>query len=367
MSRLYANNAVGTLLNAALTTDTTLTLQAGQGVKFPTITAGNTFLMTLIGLTSGVESSWEIVSVTARATDVLTVVRAQEGTVAAAWAIGTGAELRFTAGAAQATSAKDDTGGYAGLTLFSINFKNALNTFTSLFSNTNTAARTYTFPDRTGTIADNTDLATKLNLAGGTLTGALNYAPINAIASAATTNLAAATSNAISITGSVTITALGTLAAGAERAVTFAAALTLTHNAVSLILPGAANILTAANDTAYFISQGAGNWLCTGYQRASGAGLTGAGLTDVFVTAITQTATAGNYYWLKNAALTAVTLPASPIEGNAAIGVKAANGLTTNTIDPGANTIEGQAGVLTINNLAVPVVLQFVNGSWRFK
>ena len=56
---------------------------------------------------------------------------------------------------------KDVTGGYAGLTLFKINFKNALDTFTSFFTNANTAERTYTFQDRDGTIADDTDLAGK--------------------------------------------------------------------------------------------------------------------------------------------------------------------------------------------------------------
>ena len=38
-------------------------------------------------------------------------------------------------------------------------FRNVANTFTSLFTNTATAARTYTFQDRNGTIADNTDIA----------------------------------------------------------------------------------------------------------------------------------------------------------------------------------------------------------------
>lgn len=47
----------------------------------------------------GIESSWEIVKVTARSTDSLTVVRAQEGTSAASWASGSKAELRLTAGA----------------------------------------------------------------------------------------------------------------------------------------------------------------------------------------------------------------------------------------------------------------------------
>jgi len=59
------------------------------------------------------------------------------------------------------TANKDVSGGYVGLTLFKINFKNVLNTFTSFFTNSNTAARTYTFQDRDGIIADDTDLATK--------------------------------------------------------------------------------------------------------------------------------------------------------------------------------------------------------------
>jgi hypothetical protein len=43
---------------------------------------------------------------------------------------------------------KDASNGYVGLTLFKINFKNVANTFTSFFTNTNTASRTYTFPDK---------------------------------------------------------------------------------------------------------------------------------------------------------------------------------------------------------------------------
>ena len=60
-------------------------------------------------------------------------------------------------------SNKDSSNGYVGLTSFKINFKNVANTFTSFFTNTNTASHTYTFQDRNGIIADDTDLATKLN------------------------------------------------------------------------------------------------------------------------------------------------------------------------------------------------------------
>jgi hypothetical protein len=64
-----------------------------------------------------------------------------------------------TANAAIPTATKDATGGVAGLTLFKINFRNALNTFTSFFTNANTAARTYTFQNKSGTIADTADIA----------------------------------------------------------------------------------------------------------------------------------------------------------------------------------------------------------------
>lgn len=61
------------------------------------------------------------------------------------------------------TSNKEASGGYAGLTLFKINFRNVANSFTSFFTNSNTAARTYTFQDRNGIIADDTDLGLKVS------------------------------------------------------------------------------------------------------------------------------------------------------------------------------------------------------------
>ncbi|MBL7997590.1 MAG: hypothetical protein JNL32_03015 [Candidatus Kapabacteria bacterium] len=98
-----------------------------------------------------------------------------------------------------------------------------------------------------------------------------NIAPFADVASATTADIGAAASENVRITGTTTITGLGTAAAGTKRRVRFAGALTLTHNATSLILPGAANITTAANDCAFFVSLGSGNWICTDYQRASGA------------------------------------------------------------------------------------------------
>lgn len=88
------------------------------------------------------------------------------------------------------------------------------------------------------------------------------------VASAATVDLGAINDGSyVKITGTTTITSFGTIAAGVERTLLFADALTLTHDAAKIILPGAANIVTVAEDVAVFVSEGAGLWRCKSYQR----------------------------------------------------------------------------------------------------
>jgi hypothetical protein len=60
--------------------------------------------------------------------------------------------------AKQETSGKDASGGYAGLTQFKLNLKNAANTVTNFFTNATTLARTWTLPDKDGTVAMTSDL-----------------------------------------------------------------------------------------------------------------------------------------------------------------------------------------------------------------
>jgi hypothetical protein len=94
---------------------------------------------------------------------------------------------------------RDVSGGYAGLTLFKINFMNALGTVKSWFTNSNTAPRTYTFQDRDGTIADNTDIASREATANK---GAANgYAPLDAGAKIPLANLPVAIAGAMSYQG----------------------------------------------------------------------------------------------------------------------------------------------------------------------
>lgn len=95
----------------------------------------------------------------------------------------------------------------------------------------------------------------------------------SSITRAATTNIGNADSHFVDLTGTTTITSFGTGGARNMVMVNFTGVGTLTHNATSLILPGAANITTAAGDTAIFVRNGASgsaNWRCIAYQRASG-------------------------------------------------------------------------------------------------
>jgi hypothetical protein len=91
----FSNGAVSTLFSAIGVSDTTITLAAGGGGYFPALGAGDYFYA-VIALS---QSSKEIVKVTARSGDVLTVVRAQEGTLAQIFAQGTAIELRLTSAA----------------------------------------------------------------------------------------------------------------------------------------------------------------------------------------------------------------------------------------------------------------------------
>lgn len=90
------------------------------------------------------------------------------------------------------------------------------------------------------------------------------------LASAATTDIGAQLTTVLNITGTTTITSFGTNYNG-PRFVRFAGALTLTHGA-ALVLPGAANITTAAGDAAIVVPLGtpASGWRVVAYQRASG-------------------------------------------------------------------------------------------------
>lgn len=87
------NNVVGFLSTAISASDTGVALQAGNGANFPALGATDYFYATLVSAAG----TYEIVKVTARATDSMTIVRAQEGTTANSFASGSRVEMRVTA------------------------------------------------------------------------------------------------------------------------------------------------------------------------------------------------------------------------------------------------------------------------------
>lgn len=95
------------------------------------------------------------------------------------------------------------------------------------------------------------------------------------------------------ITGTTTITDIDftTDKAGRRAWLKFAGALTLTHNATTLILPTGANITTAAGDTAEFVSEGSDVVRCVSYQRADGSSLS---TSSIYTLIQTLTTTSGS-------------------------------------------------------------------------
>jgi hypothetical protein len=97
-----------------------------------------------------------------------------------------------------------------------------------------------------------------------------------AVASAGSVDLGAQTGNFLIISHAASTTAIsafGTVSAGIWKVVRFSISggtLSLTHNATSLILPGAANITLVSGDVACFLSEGSGNWRCVWFEPTDG-------------------------------------------------------------------------------------------------
>lgn len=94
MAQLLANNASTTLQAAITAASASLTVAAGTGALFPAPTGAADFFYCTLENAAG--TIREVVKVTARAADVLTIIRAQDGTTATAFAIGDRVEARVT-------------------------------------------------------------------------------------------------------------------------------------------------------------------------------------------------------------------------------------------------------------------------------
>lgn len=93
---LFSNDASTTLQSGIGAGATTATLAAGTGALFPNPTTGEAYFTTL--LDASTQQTKEIVLVTARAGDTITIVRGQQGTTPRAWNAGDLAAQLVTAG-----------------------------------------------------------------------------------------------------------------------------------------------------------------------------------------------------------------------------------------------------------------------------
>ena len=163
-------------------------------------------------------------------------------------------DIRITSGTAVRWRKYDDQIQLQAIEASVIEQRNPANTFNMIFTMPAiTADRVLNWPLITGT-----DTLAALGLAQD-FTARQGWAKTADIASvAAITPLN--TGNYSHITGTTTITSIATRPAGDILHLEFDGALTLTHNGTSLILQGAANLVTAAGDMVSFVSEGSGNW-----------------------------------------------------------------------------------------------------------
>jgi hypothetical protein len=185
---LFTNNAATTLASGITNVATTLTVASGTGALFPSPTGSNYSYVTLINAAGSV---LEIVKLTSRSTDTLTITRAQEGTTASAFSTGDKVELRVTAAGMTDTF---NNGGVQSATAVA-------GTGISIGSVTTTGAATHTI-NNTGVTSVTVSPGTGMS-GGGTVTTTGTVTLTNA----GVTSVTAGTGISVSAsTGGVTIT-----------------------------------------------------------------------------------------------------------------------------------------------------------------
>jgi hypothetical protein len=201
---LFKNNGFSTLASGITNVATTITLAAGEGTRFPFPTGSEYFYATLIDTSNNIE----IVQCTTRATDTLTVVRAQEGTTGRAYSTGDRIELRLTAAGIAAIQADTTNVTAAG----------------ALMDSELTSIASVKALDQGVSKADNPEYTTGLKIGGsaaanlmdvfvkGTWTPVLTDGSNNATMTGTTTGRYTKIGNAVLIKCTVATSSLGTVA-----------------------------------------------------------------------------------------------------------------------------------------------------------
>jgi hypothetical protein len=115
MPALFSNSASAPLASSISSSATSITVGTGQGALFPAVPAGSYFWATLTDSSGNLE----IVKVTARSADIMTVVRGQDGTSGRAYAAADKFELRITAAGLSNFAQLDGAQTFTGVKTFS--------------------------------------------------------------------------------------------------------------------------------------------------------------------------------------------------------------------------------------------------------
>lgn len=152
----FSNNAATTIAGSITNTSTTIVLTTGSGSLFPSLAAGEVFYATLVDSLNNIE----IVKVTSRVSDTLTVVRGQDGTSPRAYSAGDRIGLRlpavalnsfvqFDEGTADVSQSVDFLGNnsFSGTNTFSgtVNFSGAVSAPTQAPTDNDTSVATTAF------------------------------------------------------------------------------------------------------------------------------------------------------------------------------------------------------------------------------
>ena len=167
--------------------------------------------------------------------------------------------------------------------------------------------------------------------------------------------------NSFDIAGTTTITSIDTIQIGTVVFLQFDGSLTFTHHSTNLVLPGAANIQTAAGDIAIMYEYATGDWRCINYQRAA------AGVIPVMLAAamdsVTDTAacSVANYFSTLTTTTSSIPTLANGVEGQIKkiqMIVDAGNAVLTPATLTGGTTI-------TFADVGDVAELMYTGGSWQ--
>jgi len=181
----------------------------------------------------------------------------------------------------------------------------------------------------------------------------------------ATTLVLGTDGNYFDVTGTVTITGIGTKGSGTVVTLHFDGALTLTHHATNLILPGGVDIVTVAGDEATFVEYATGDWRCSNYEEYASGYSTGAfnpALTPATSGSITLFTNQDELYYVKIGKLVfiqgqlSINTLTSPVGNLTMTGLPFTSATETDTSSAGIAIVNNTVGACPTHGTMVGII-----------